>query len=139
MADPARKIVNINEYAQLHLKAGWKAPMHPRPEFELTWPSGSGAEVGTVSVSLQEVWQRATTRANDHGLPFQVFDVTEDGMQAIVLLGLVDTPISFVDEAEVAPGLLSVVVDKAADLNAVSRAIRDVLGLSVSLSPADGT
>lgn len=88
------------------------------------WPSGRGEEIGTVAGTLNDL------RARLLDLPAAYPDPT-----SVVLLGCAgQTAIALVEEPELAPGVLAVIADAAADPAPILAALRR-LHLDVKASP----
>ena len=102
------------------------------PPLDLSWPSGEGNEVGTVALSIGEVWNRVSENVRDFGRDVSIYEIDDDGYDAIVLHGVAKGPVTLVADEELALGLLSVVADTVVEPKKLMRSLRTLLGLQIA-------
>lgn len=104
------------------------------PPLDLTWPSGEGIEVATLPGSLDRIWAQITANVVLVGRDLSLYEIDDDGLDAVVLTGLPDGPVSFVSDPELAPGLLSVIADAEADLDRLGTALSVLTETDIQLA-----
>lgn len=79
----------------------------------LVWPSGRGHEIAVIRGSLDSV--RRTILAKGSATPPQIDLVEEDGAKALVLHGLVEGPVSILNDPCASRSQLAVIADDGQD------------------------
>ncbi|WP_444668049.1 hypothetical protein [Cereibacter changlensis] len=79
----------------------------------LVWPSGRGHEIALIRGSLDCV--RRTILAKGSATPPQIDLVEEDGAKALVLRGLVEGPVSILNDPSASRSQLAVIADDGQD------------------------
>jgi hypothetical protein len=93
---------------------------------KLDWPGGRGHEIGTVLASLSKI--EKTIELSRATKPIKILTVTEGGIHAVMLVGLVKGPISFLSEPEMSKDKLAVIAGVALDAEEVWAALIPYLG-----------
>lgn len=109
------KVIYLPAYSASNGRRGRKSlegsSIHPKADLDLTWPSGAGSEIGFFDGDLEDIWSAVTRKLSSGDQNVQMFQVTEDGAEAIILVGLLKSPISFYTEPGAPKHRLAIIAD----------------------------
>lgn len=103
---------------------------------DITWPDGEGVELGNIRGAWRDVVQAVTRYAALNLRPRErVFAVTDDGLQAIVLLGFDRAPIVVTEPEDYLPHVIGITGGVKSDAAKVAQRIQNIIRIGLGAEP----